>query len=95
AYAWGGETLLHDDRPVGEIASAGWSADAGRCLGLAYLRGLDLQPAASCALTMDLWGALVPVTACERWPAATAAAATTTVTPAAHAATTTGIGASQ
>ena len=38
-YAWGGESLVLDGVPVGEIASAGWSAEAGRCIGLGYLRG--------------------------------------------------------
>ena len=67
-YAWGGETLLLDGHPVGEIASAGWSAAAGRCLGLAYVRGAELPSlAASPSLTLDLWGTRVPVTACERW----------------------------
>jgi 4-methylaminobutanoate oxidase (formaldehyde-forming) len=69
AYVWGGETLLLDDRPLGEITSAGWSATAGRCLGLAYVRGVDLASlaAAPAALTLDLWGTRVPVTACDRW----------------------------
>ena len=68
AYVWGGETLLLDGHPVGEIASAGWSAAAGRCLGLAYVRGAELPSlAASPSLTLDLWGTRVPVTACERW----------------------------
>ena len=38
-YVWGGESLVLDGVPVGEIASAGWSAEAGRCIGLGYLRG--------------------------------------------------------
>jgi 4-methylaminobutanoate oxidase (formaldehyde-forming) len=69
AYVWGGETLLLGERPLGEIASAGWSAAAGRCLGLAYVRGVDLPSlaAAPAALTLDLWGTRVPVTACDRW----------------------------
>ena len=74
AYAWGGETLLLDGAPVGELASVGWSAEAGRCLALAYVRGQDLQSLAGrSTLTIDLWGRQVPVTACERWTPATPA----------------------
>jgi 4-methylaminobutanoate oxidase (formaldehyde-forming) len=69
AYVWGGETLFLGDRPIGEITSAGWSAAAGRCLGLAYVRGVDLQSlgAAGAALAIDLWGTPVPVTTFDRW----------------------------
>jgi 4-methylaminobutanoate oxidase (formaldehyde-forming) len=68
AYAWGGETLLVGDTPVGELASTGWSDAAGRCIGLAYVRGHDLHSlAAAGSLAIDLWGTRVPVTACDRW----------------------------
>ena len=66
AYAWGGETLLRDGEPVGELASAGWSDAAGRCLGLAYVRGSDAAPEHA-SWTIDLWGTPVPVSVCERW----------------------------
>jgi glycine cleavage system aminomethyltransferase T len=70
AYAWGGETLLCDGEPVGELASAGWSDAAGRCLGLAYVRGSEsLAVDASRAWTLDLWGTQVPVRPCDRWSA--------------------------
>ena len=39
AYAWGGEALVVDGEPVGEISSAGWSDAAGRCVALGYVRG--------------------------------------------------------
>ena len=68
AHAWGGETLLLDGQPVGELASVGWSDAAGRCIGLAYVRGHDLQSlGAPHVLTLDLWGTQVPVSACARW----------------------------
>ncbi|HEY9239199.1 MAG TPA: FAD-dependent oxidoreductase, partial [Burkholderiaceae bacterium] len=35
-YAWGGEALLIDGAPVGELASVGWSVKAGACVALAY-----------------------------------------------------------
>jgi 4-methylaminobutanoate oxidase (formaldehyde-forming) len=72
AHAWGGETLLLDGAPVGELASAGWSAGAGRSLALAYVRGHDLSSLASPrTLEIDLWGDRVPVRACDRWTPAT------------------------
>ena len=30
SYAWGGETLVRDGEPIGELASVGWSDAAGR-----------------------------------------------------------------
>jgi 4-methylaminobutanoate oxidase (formaldehyde-forming) len=39
AFAWGGEPVLMDGRPVGEVTSAGYSRREGRVLALAYARG--------------------------------------------------------
>ena len=39
AFPWGGEPVLMDDRPIGEITSAGYSRKAGRALALVYARG--------------------------------------------------------
>jgi glycine cleavage system aminomethyltransferase T len=69
-YVWGGEALSVDGAAVGELTSAGWSAAAGRCVGLAYLRG----PAAAMrhegsALDLDLWGRTVHARAWDRWSA--------------------------
>lgn len=57
AYLWGGETVLLDGQPVGEITSTGWGYKVGRCVGMAYVRG------AACkrqfdgnALQIELWG---------------------------------------
>jgi 4-methylaminobutanoate oxidase (formaldehyde-forming) len=71
-WLWGGETLLVDGGPAGEVASAGWSDRAGRSIGLAYLRGA----AAACAhagsvLSVDLWGESVPAAAWDVWAPAT------------------------
>ena len=43
---WGGEALLIDGEPVGEITSAGWSDAAGRCVGsrLRSRRGRGPRP---------------------------------------------------
>lgn len=69
AYAWGGETLLLQGEPVGELSSAGWSAAAGACLGLAYVRGPAAQQThAGTAARIELWGEPVPVTLWDRWP---------------------------
>ena len=38
AYAWGGEPILRDGRPVGELTSAGFSTHLGRVIGLGYIR---------------------------------------------------------
>jgi glycine cleavage system aminomethyltransferase T len=68
AYAWGGEALAIDAVPVGEIASAGWSAQAGRCVALGYLRGAAAQAVhAGTRITVDLWGESVAAAAWDRW----------------------------
>jgi 4-methylaminobutanoate oxidase (formaldehyde-forming) len=69
AYAWGGETVHLDGRPVGELTSAGWSPRAGACVGLAYLRGdAALQTHAGTPLEVDLWGDRIGATAWDAWP---------------------------
>ena len=35
---WGGELVLHDGGPAGQVTSAAWGATVGACVGLAYLR---------------------------------------------------------
>jgi glycine cleavage system aminomethyltransferase T len=34
---WGGELVLRDGRPVGQVTSAAWGATVGACAGLAYV----------------------------------------------------------
>ena len=36
AFAWGGEPVMMDSRPIGELTSAGYSRTLGRCIGFAY-----------------------------------------------------------
>ena len=68
-YAWGGEPLLIDGRPVGELSSVGWSPRAGACVGLGYLRGDAAQRVhAGTPLQVDLWGEPVQATAWDVWP---------------------------
>jgi 4-methylaminobutanoate oxidase (formaldehyde-forming) len=69
-YAWAGESLSAAGAPVGEIASAGWSATAGRCVGLGYVRGaLAAVDHAGTALAVDLWGEPVGASAWDSWRA--------------------------
>ena len=35
---WGGELLLLDEAPVGQVTSAAWGGTLGTCVGLAYVR---------------------------------------------------------
>ena len=68
-YAWGGEAILADGAPVGEISSAGWSPRAGACMALGYVRGpLANQAHAGTPVQIDLWGRAVPATAWDSWP---------------------------
>jgi 4-methylaminobutanoate oxidase (formaldehyde-forming) len=63
-YLWGGESIVLDGRPVGEVSSAGWSLKAGACMALGYVRG-DAVAAVQdgTAVHIDLWGQPVAATA--------------------------------
>jgi 4-methylaminobutanoate oxidase (formaldehyde-forming) len=68
-YIWGGEALAIDGAAVGEISSAGWGHGAGRCVGLAYLRGAAANRVhAGTPISIDLWGERVGATAWDVWP---------------------------
>jgi 4-methylaminobutanoate oxidase (formaldehyde-forming) len=68
-YAWGGEALLIDGQPVGELSSVGWSPKANACVALAYVRGEAAQRMhAGTAVAIDLWGVAVAATAWDAWP---------------------------
>ena len=41
---WGGETILRDGRPVGDLTSAGYGHTVGAAIGLGYARRDDGQP---------------------------------------------------
>ena len=70
AWVWGGEALLLDGQPVGELSSAGWSPKAGACVALGYLRGAAAnQPHAGTPVWVDLWGRPVPAHAWDQLPA--------------------------
>ncbi len=64
AYLWGGEAILIDSAPVGELSSAGWSAAAGACVGLGYVRGAAaLRAHQGTPVLIDLWGEKIAATA--------------------------------
>ncbi|MBI5716238.1 MAG: FAD-dependent oxidoreductase [Burkholderiales bacterium] len=68
AYAWGGEAFSLEGRVVGELSSVGWSAKAGVCVGLGYLRGeAAAHPWAGEAALVDLWGEPVGARLYDRW----------------------------
>ncbi len=68
-YAWGGESILVDQQPAGEISSAGHSPLAGACVALGYVRGpAALRDHNGSAAEIDLWGERVPVQLHDRWP---------------------------
>ena len=68
-FAWGGETLLINGKPVGELSSVGWSPLANACVGLAYVRGdTAQQDHAGTAAEILLWGELCAVQLFDRWP---------------------------
>jgi len=63
-YAWGGEAIVLDGMPVGELVSAGWSRAANACVGLGYVRGAAaLRTHAGTPVTIDLWGEAQDATA--------------------------------
>ena len=70
AYAWGGETIVLDGAPVGELSSIGYSPLAGACVGLGYVRGDSATQAHDgTAATLDLWGEQKAVKLYDQWPA--------------------------
>lgn len=61
-WAWGGEPILLDGEPAGEVCSAGWSPAAGCCVGLGYVRGRAAAAAhAGTPAALNLWGRPAPV----------------------------------
>ena len=57
---WGGELLLRDGEPAGQVTSAAWGQAVGACVGLAYLRSQGPVRAAQLAadrVEVDLAGA--------------------------------------
>ena len=61
---WGGELVLRDGAPAGQVTSAAWGATVGSCVGLAYLRHDEAVTAdwlADSAFEVDVAGVLHPI----------------------------------
>jgi glycine cleavage system aminomethyltransferase T len=70
AWTWGGETILYEGEPAGEITSAGHSPLAQGCVALGYVRGAAAnRPHAGTQAQVLLWGEPIAVTLHDRWPA--------------------------
>jgi 4-methylaminobutanoate oxidase (formaldehyde-forming) len=64
AWAWGGEALLVEGEPAGELTSAGWSPRLGACVALGYLRGAAASARhEGTPVEVDVWGERVCATA--------------------------------
>jgi glycine cleavage system aminomethyltransferase T/glycine/D-amino acid oxidase-like deaminating enzyme len=71
-YIWGGETIVLDGLPVGELSSAGYSPLAGACVALGYVRGPGANRVhAGTPAHIELWGERQEVLLYDRWPPAT------------------------
>jgi len=73
AYAWGGELVLRDGEPVGQVTSVAWGATAGRLVGLALVGDRSAGTATrdwlrSGRWELDLLGRAVPLTVGLRAP---------------------------
>ena len=56
---WGGELVLHDGAPAGQVTSAAWSATCGSAVGLAYVWRPDGGPVGRDDLSAGTWEATV------------------------------------
>ena len=69
AYAWGGEPLLLDGEPAGELTSVGHSPLAGGCVALGYVRGQAANAAHDgTPAEVELWGERIAARLFDRWP---------------------------
>ena len=55
AMLWGGELVLHDGEPAGQVTSAAWSATCAAAVGLAYVWRRDRGPVGADDLTTGTW----------------------------------------
>jgi 4-methylaminobutanoate oxidase (formaldehyde-forming) len=67
---WGGELLLADGRPAGQVTSAAWGATVGAAVGLGYVRAwpVTAESLTASAWTVDVAGTPVPVRLTLRAP---------------------------
>jgi glycine cleavage system aminomethyltransferase T len=69
AYAWGGEPILREGKPVGELTSAGWSTTLNRMVGMGYVRSqapIDLAWIKAGKYAVDIAGAVGSATLLTR-----------------------------
>ena len=59
AMLWGGELVLHDGAPAGQVSSAAWSATCGTAVGLAYVWRRDRGPVKAEDLASGTWEVMV------------------------------------
>ncbi len=52
---WGGELVLHDGVPAGQVTSAAWSSTCGTAVGLAYVWRGDRGPVGAADLASGTW----------------------------------------
>jgi 4-methylaminobutanoate oxidase (formaldehyde-forming) len=68
---WGGELVLRDGRPVGQVTSAAWGETVGACVGLAYVRhdaAVTREWLTTASFEADVAGTRYPVTVSLRAP---------------------------
>ena len=69
---WGGELVLRDDEPVGQVTSAAWGETLGACVGLAYVADPSGVTSRDWALdgsySVNVGGSVHPVTVSLRPP---------------------------
>ncbi len=64
---WGGELVLRDGRPAGQVTSTAWGETVGSCVGLAYLwdpdgSSVDADWVRGASYALDVGGARTPIT---------------------------------
>ncbi len=78
-FAWGGEPILRDGQPVGELSSVGFSASLGGMVGMGYVRAAAPETADQMLASryeIDVSGLCVPARASLKppWPLASSSA---------------------
>jgi 4-methylaminobutanoate oxidase (formaldehyde-forming) len=59
AMLWGGELVLHDGEPAGQVTSAAWSVTCGAGVGLAYVWRRDREPVGPDELKLGRWEVVI------------------------------------
>lgn len=66
--AWGGESIVVGDQPVGETSFVGWGWASGRCVALGFVRRAAANAThQGTAVAIDLWGDAVAARARDCW----------------------------